>query len=66
MSYGGHGDARQVSRYVDRILKGAKPSDLPAEVQEQRWDLVINVGAARQLGLTIPDAVLTQAAQIIR
>ena len=66
MSYGGFGDARQVAQYVDRILKGAKPGELAAEVRPLHWDLVINLNSAKQLGLTIPDSVLAQAAEIIR
>jgi len=66
MSYGGRGDARRVAQYVDKILKGAKPSELPAVVQEPHWDLVINLNSATQLGITIPDSVLAQAAEIIR
>jgi putative ABC transport system substrate-binding protein len=69
MSYGsngGYGDPRQVAQYVDRILKGAKPGDLPAMVPEPHWDLVINLKSAKQLGLTIPQSVLAQAAEILR
>ena len=66
MSYGGFGDPRRVAQYVDRILKGAKPGDLPAEIEQQRWELVINLKSAQQLGITIPDSVLAQAAEIIR
>jgi putative ABC transport system substrate-binding protein len=66
MSYGGWGDGPQrAAHYVDRILKGAKPRDLPVEIQ-QDWQLVINMNAATQLGLTIPDSVLAQATEIIR
>jgi len=66
MSYGGLGDARQVASYVDKILKGAKPSELPAEVESTHWQLVVNLKAAKQLGLTIPESVLAQAVEIIR
>jgi hypothetical protein len=66
MSYGGFGDARRVAQYVDRILKGAKPSELPADAPEPHWDLVINLNAAKQLGMTIPQTVLSEAAAIIR
>src|SRR5207244_10100483 len=66
MSYGGFGDARRVAQYVDKILKGAKPSELPAEVEQQHGDLVVNLKSAKQLGLTIPQSVLAQAAEILR
>lgn len=66
MSYGGWGNGpRLAARYVDRILKGARPGDLPVELQ-QEWQLVINLESAKQLGLTIPDSVLAQAAELIR
>ena len=48
------------------LSKGAKPGDLPAEIQQERWELVINLKSATQLGITIPDSVLAQAAEIIR
>lgn len=66
MSYGGLGDGPQrAAIYVDRILKGSDPADLPAELQ-QNWELVINLTSATQLGLTIPDSILAQAAELIR
>ena len=67
MSYGADQaeSYRRVAYFVDRILKGAKPADLPVE-QPTKFELVINLKTAKQIGVTIPPEVLARANRIIK
>ena len=67
MSYGADlaESYRRVAYYVDRILKGAKPADLPVE-QPMKFEFVINLETAKKIGVTIPPDLLARASKIIR
>jgi putative ABC transport system substrate-binding protein len=67
MSYGADlaDSYRRVAYFVDRILKGAKPADLPVE-QPMKFEFVINLKTAKQIGVTIPQWTLMKADRVIR
>ena len=56
---------RRTATYVDKVLKGTKPADLPVQ-QPAKFELVINLKAAKQIGLTIPQRVLLKADRVIK
>jgi putative ABC transport system substrate-binding protein len=66
MAYGANvaENFRRAADYVDRILKGAKPADLPIQ-EPVRFDFVVNLKTAKALGLTVPPSILSRADEVI-
>jgi putative tryptophan/tyrosine transport system substrate-binding protein len=66
MSYGPNypGQFRRAAEYVDKILRGTKPGDIPVE-QPTKFDLIVNLKTAKALGLTIPETFLVRADEVI-
>jgi putative tryptophan/tyrosine transport system substrate-binding protein len=67
MSYGANNNALyyRAAAFVDKIIKGTKPTDLPIEAPK-KFELVINLNTAKQIGLTIPQSVLYRADRVIK